>query len=173
MIHPGVKQGDDEMIKDLNYHVLLTKTSHSCCDRESKKRMLVWLERDSPDLLLVWLTEGNFTNATEPNKKKEETAMRYMLDAVCALASAQLQAGRQVILYGFEHQKSLWGDLNPRNEPGKDPDHPLQPLQELIKKKQLHNVAVRMCNYGCKGAQTGKGSNKVVRIISDHAFADK
>ncbi len=44
------------------------------------------------------------------------------------------------------------------------------PLQELIDKKELYNVAVRMCKFHVKGPQTGKGSNKVIIIISDYSF---
>ena len=61
--------------------------------------------------------------------------MTSMLHAVCALALEQQKSGRHVILYGLEMEKSLWGDLSPRNTPGGEPDHPLMPLKELIDKK--------------------------------------
>ena len=120
--------------------------------------------------MLVWLSEGRLTNAAEINLSRDKASMRRMLDVVCALALEQLREGRHVILYGFEHQQSLWGDLNSRNTPGANPHNPLMPLQELINKKKLYNVAVRMCKFHVKGPQTGKGSNKVIIIISDYAF---
>ena len=53
------------------------------------------------------------------------------------------------------------------------PDEPkverTAPLKELIDKKKLYNVAVRMCRYKVVGDKTQQPSNRVMRIVSDHA----
>ena len=46
------------------------------------------------------------------------------------------------------------------------------PLKELVDKKKLYNVPVRMCRYNVVGEKTQQPSNKIMRIVSDHAFAE-
>ena len=141
-------------------------------DQHAKERELARLKEQQPDILFVCLDDGRARKARAPSRAGARTSQATMLHTICALALEQLKAGRQLILYGAEHQSSLWGDLSRRNNPGSEPDHPLMPLKELVDKKKLYNVAVRMCRYKVVGEFTKTPSNRVIRIISDHAFKE-
>ena len=89
---------------------------------------------------------------------------------MCALALAQQQSGRQVVIYGLESECELAGSLSDRNKGLVDELHPFYPLLALVAEQKLYNVAVRMCLYGVVGTQSGLPSNKLARIVSTHAF---
>ena len=163
VVHSGQGHGDKQLLEELHFEVKENVMWHDYGDLYTKERQMEKLRLQTPDLLVIWISQIH-RNA-QPRR-----SMNVMLDVVCALTLEQQKSGRQVVIYGLESERELWGSISDRNKGSIDREHPFYPLMALISEKKLHSVKVRMCLYGVVGIQTKKPSNKPIRIISTHAF---